>query len=428
MVDALGVWLTAYKFLHAADIHLDSPLRGLARYEGVPADDVRLATRTAFDNLIDAAIEEQVAFVILAGDLFDGDWPDFGTGLFFCAAMGRLAKAGIDVYLLYGNHDAESVLTKKLPLPANVHVFGTRKAVSFTHEATGAVLHGWSYRDKATGDNLAASYPAAVSNALNIGVLHTALSGRPPHASYAPCSLADLTAKGYDYWALGHVHQFEVVSSAPWIVFPGNLQGRSIREVGPKGAVLVSVEDERIVGEPVRLFTDEVRWSRVEIDVAGLDSDSDLIVRIRAGLQTAWREEGQGRPLMSRVTLTGATSLHGALGVRREALREDVRAVAVAISESLWIEKVILRTTPLGAASAADPTMRDELAGLLTQATEDEGVIETLHADLGEFLAKAPQDLGGDEDLLAALRGGDLTQLLAEAAATLDARLTTQAL
>ena len=174
--------MTAFKFIHAADIHLDSPLRGLSRYEGVPAEDVRIATRTALGNLVDAAIEEQVAFLIIAGDLYDGDWPDFGTGLFFCAAMGRLEKAGIDVYLLYGNHDAESVLTRKLPLPANVHVFGTRKPVTFVHDATGAALHGWSYREKDTRDNLAAAYPAPLANRLNIGVLHTALGGRPPHA------------------------------------------------------------------------------------------------------------------------------------------------------------------------------------------------------------------------------------------------------
>ena len=154
--------MTAFKLIHAADIHLDSPLRGLSRYEGVPAEDVRIATRTALGNLVDAAIEEQVAFLIIAGDLYDGDWPDFGTGLFFCAAMGRLEKAGIEVYLLYGNHDAKSVLTRKLPLPANVHVFGTRKPVTFVHDATGAALHGWSYREKDTRDNLAAAYPRPI--------------------------------------------------------------------------------------------------------------------------------------------------------------------------------------------------------------------------------------------------------------------------
>lgn len=419
--------MTAYKFLHAADIHLDSPLRGLARYEGVPADEVRLATRTAFENLIDAAIEERVAFVILAGDLFDGDWPDFGTGLFFCAAMGRLKQAGIEAYLLYGNHDAESVLTKKLPLPDNVNVFSPRKASSFRHAATGAVLHGWSYRDKDTRTNLAADYPIAVPTTLNIGVLHTALGGRPPHAPYAPCSLSDLAPKGYDYWALGHVHEFEVVETTPLVVFPGNLQGRSIRETGPRGAVLVSVEDDRIVGKPERVFVDAVRWSRVNIDVSGLGSDAELVVRLREALSASWHGESDGRPLMVRLTLSGATALHGALGLRREALREEVRAVAVAVSENLWIEKVVLRTSPIGDSAATDPTLRDELSALLCQGVEDEGVRRALSDELGEFLAKTPPDLGGEDDLLTALRQGDLAQLLREAASTLDARLTAEA-
>jgi DNA repair exonuclease SbcCD nuclease subunit len=419
--------VATYKFLHAADIHLDSPLRGLSRYEGVPADHVRLASRTAFDNLIDAAIEEAVAFVILAGDLFDGDWPDFGTGLYFCAAMGRLERAGIDVYLLHGNHDAESVLTRKLPLPGNVHVFDARKPATFTHGATWAVIHGWSYREKDTRANLAAGYPAAVPNALNIGVLHTALEGRPPHASYAPCSQQDLAARGYDYWALGHVHEFEVVSRAPLMVFPGNLQGRSIREVGPRGAVLVQVVDDRIAGEPERIFLDAIRWSRIDIDVSDLDSEAELITRLRDRLSNAWRREGEGRPLMARVTLTGASPLHGGLGLRREALREDVRAVALAVSEELWIEKVLLRTTALDDGRRGDATLHDELAALLGRGVDDETMTAGLRDELGEFLARTPPDLGGDDDLLAALRGGDLTQLLREAASALDARLTAQA-
>jgi exonuclease SbcD len=419
--------LAAYKFLHAADIHLDSPLRGLARYEGVPADEVRLASRTAFENLIEAAIDEQVAFVILAGDLFDGDWPDFGTGLFFCAAMGRLEKAGIDVYLLYGNHDAESVLTKKLPLPGNVHVFGTRKAETFTHGATWAVIHGWSYREKDTRANLAAAYPAAVPNAFNIGVLHTALSGRPPHAAYAPCSLQDLASKGYDYWALGHVHEFEVVSKTPLVVFPGNLQGRSVRELGPRGAVLITVEDDRIVGEPERIFLDAIRWSRIDIDMSGAESEADLVTRLRQGLLAAWRDEAEGRPLMARVTVNGATALHGALGVRRDAFREEVRAVAVAVSPSLWIEKVQLNTRPIDVAAADDCTVHDEIAALLNQGLADADVTSALRAELDAFLAKTPSELGGDDDLLAELRRGELGPLLRDAASTLDARLAAEA-
>ena len=420
--------MPTFKFLHAADIHLDSPLRGLSRYEGVPVDEIRLATRAALNNLVDAAIAEEVAFVVIAGDLYDGDWPHFGTGLFFCAAMGRLAKAGIDVFLLYGNHDAESVLTKKLPLPPNVHAFPTRRAASFTHEATGAVLHGWSYWEKDTRDNLAAAYPAAQPGRLNIGVLHTALAGgRPPHAPYAPCTPQELAAKGYDYWALGHVHDFELVSQAPMIVFPGNLQGRNIREVGPKGAVLVTVQDDRIIEPPTRLALDAVRWARADIDAAGIDTQDGLHRLLQDQLRQIHRDHAESRPLMVRVILAGETSLHGDLSRRREALREEVRGIAVAISDELWIEKVQLRTSAPGVRPRAEGTVLDELAGLLAQGRSDAELAAALQDDLADFMAKTPPDLAGEDDLLAAVRGGDVATLLADAAAAIDARLATEA-
>ena len=416
-----------FKFIHAADIHLDSPLRGLSRYEGVPTEDVRIATRTALGNLIDAAIEEQVAFVILAGDLYDGDWPDFGTGLFFCAAMGRLHKAGIDVYLLYGNHDAESVLTKRLPLPSNVHVFGTRKPLTFVHEATGVALHGWSYREKDTRDNLAASYPAPMPNRINIGVLHTALGGRPPHAPYAPCTPQELAAKGYDYWALGHVHDFEVVSTKPLIVFPGNIQGRSIREVGRKGAVLVLVDNDHVDSQLQLLALDAVRWARVEIDVSGIETEAELNGRVREAMQLAWSTKAEGRPLMVRVTLGGRTSLHGDLAVRRDAYGEAVRGIALAISERLWIEKVLIRTEPPDKSRSSDPTIRDELSGLLSRGTTDEELTASLKAELPEFFARTPQDLGADDEFLTIVRQGGVAALLQEAASAVGARLVEDA-
>jgi DNA repair protein SbcD/Mre11 len=388
----------------------------------VPADEVRLATRTALTNLVDAAIAEEVAFVVIAGDLYDGDWPHFGTGLFFCAAMGRLDRAGIEVFLLYGNHDAESVLTKKLPLPANVHSFGTRKATTL-HAATGAALHGWSYREKDTSDNLAAAYPAALPNRLNIGVLHTALSGRPPHAPYAPCTPQELASKGYDYWALGHVHDFEIVSNNPLIVFPGNIQGRSIRETGPKGAVLVTVEDDRIVGAPLQIHLDAVRWAHIEIDIGDVESESDLHARLGDGLRLAYSAKADGRPLVVRVTLSGATSLHGDLGRRRDVLREEVRAVAVAISDRLWVEKVVLNTEPYSATDQQDPALRDELGAILAQGIADDGLADQVRADLADFFSRTPPDLGGDEELLARVRQGDVATLISDAAAALNTRL-----
>jgi DNA repair exonuclease SbcCD nuclease subunit len=419
--------MSDFKFLHVADIHLDSPLSGLARYEGVPVDEVRLATRTALTGLVDLAIEEGVAFVVIAGDIYDGDWPHFGTGLFFCAAMGKLERAAIAVYLVYGNHDAQSVLTKKLPLPPNVHVFPTNKAKTFVHQGTGAALHGRSYKDRDTRDNLAAQYPPAIQGVFNIGVLHTALGGRPPHAPYAPCSIAELSAKGYQYWALGHVHDFEIVSTSPYIVFPGNLQGRSIRECGPKGAVIVTVQDQDILLDPQRIPLDSVRWMRVDVDVTDIKSEADLHTQIRTRLEEAFSTQSDGRALLVRVALLGTTSLHGWLTGSKDQLDNDIRGIAISVSERLWVEKISLKTEPLVQVSAGGFSVVDELGSLLAEGAQDPELKQKLLADLSEFLGRIPSDLATEDDLLFAVRQGETEDLLAIATAALTARLEGEA-
>lgn len=406
-----------FKFLHAADIHLDSPLRGLARYEGVPAEVVRTATRTALDNLVERAIAEEVAFVILAGDLYDGTWEAFATGLYFCSAMGRLHKAGIEVYLVYGNHDAESHLTRDLPLPDNVRVFSKRQAETLVHAGTGVVLHGQSYKARDPGGDLAAHYPEARAGAFNVGVLHTALTGDRGHAPYAPCTPDQLAAKGYDYWALGHVHAHDVVRRDPYIVFPGNLQGRNIRETGQKGAVLVSVTHGQVSALD-HLALDVVRWAVSVADMAGAVTEAEAHERIRESLADVL-ENADGRPVMARVRLIGSTELHGLLSEGRNTLREAVRAIATALSDQIWIEKVVLATSE----PARTIETGDEFDALLMTLSGDEDLAALLSKDLADFLTKAPADLDEDQELVAAAREGRLADVLADAATALKARL-----
>ena len=415
--------LESFKFLHAADIHLDSPLRGLSQYEGVPADVVRTATRDALNNLVDLAIEEDVAFVIIAGDLYDGDWEDIGTGLFLCSAMGRLGRAGIDAYLLYGNHDAESSITRRLPLPENVHVFPANAPKTFEHAGTAALLHGQSYKDRDPGCNLALAYPAATPGRLNIGVLHTSLQGHADHAPYSPCDPAELAAKGYHYWALGHVHGFAVVKQDPHIVFPGNLQGRNIRETGAKGAALVSVGPPGITAvEHVPL--DVVRWSRIAVDATGLAGLAEVEKAVRFAIGSASDTEAGGRALVIRVVITGQTAAHEALVERRQDLRDDVRAIATSTSDRIWIEKVQLRTEPTPSGSAPGVWAGDDLTALLANADADADLREALRAELDELATRLPADLGGDSELIPAIRAGDYGTIIAQAAESLRLRLS----
>ncbi len=264
------------RFIHCADLHLDSPLRGLERYEGAPAQDMREATRRSFTNIIDLALEREVDFVLVAGDVFDGDWLDFNTGLFFANQLRRLADADIRVFIVRGNHDALSKISKAVPLPKNVHVFKSSKPETVVDENLGYAIHGQSFTTAAVIDDLAAQYPDAHSGLLNIGLLHTALSGREGHEPYAPTTPEKLASKGYHYWALGHVHNREVVRENPWIVFPGNSQGRNAREIGEKGCIVVEGDAEDGIRSVEFVATDVARWQHLTIDATDVTTLDDL--------------------------------------------------------------------------------------------------------------------------------------------------------
>lgn len=408
--------------MHAADIHLDSPLHGLSRYEGLPVEEIRGATRAAFDNLVMRAIDEVVDFVLIAGDLFDGDWRDMATGLYFARAMGQLDRAGIPAFILAGNHDAASVVTRSVPWPPNVRVFGSRRPETHKLPKLGVAVHGQSFSSPAVTENLVLAYPVADAHSFNIGVLHTALAGRPGHADYSPCSVDDLKSKGYDYWALGHVHEFELACTDPYAVFPGNIQGRTIRETGAKGSVIVTVEDG-VVNSVDRIELDVIRWIRAEVDCSDAKVE-DTLQRIRSALTRLHDENGSGRPLIVRVSLVGETDAAGTLHDRAAGLRDDTRAIAASISADLHIEKVkVLVSEP---PQFGGTTIHDDLAALIDQAGSDSGLAKALEADLERFVVAAQAALGPTDEgeLRHAAIAGDWATVLRTAAPALRSRLT----
>lgn len=396
------------KFIHTADIHLDSPLRGLSSYPDAPAERLRSATRDAFQNLVNVAIDEKVDFMVIAGDVYDGDWKDFNTGLFFIRQMGRLRKAGISVYLLYGNHDADSEMTKGLELPDNVHVFSSRKAQTFRIDALKVALHGRSFKVAATTDNLVPDYPTPVPGWLNLGVLHTALEGNAQHAKYAPCSKAELQAKGYQYWALGHVHAQWIARGATTMAYPGNLQGRHIRETGAHGALLVSAENGDITDiDP--LDVDVLRWHVLEVDVSAatdLKAATQLAGQAMSALLDAANSD---LPMAVRVVFKGRSKAHGDLASDEGQLRQEVIAQAVALdAQRIWIEKVRLASEPWGVDQVpSDAQGQDalvELEKLLSFAPDDADFVRTLQADWQALLEKLPHDVLQTVPELASLR------------------------
>lgn len=415
---------TTVKFIHAADVHLDSPLRGLERYEGAPTEALRGATRQAFERLVDLALDERVDAMLLAGDLYDGDWKDYNTGLFFARQMARLRAADIPVFLIAGNHDAASQITRVLQLPENVHLFSTRAPETRVREDLGLAVHGQGFATRAVSDDLSRAYPRPCSGLFNIGLLHTSLDGRPGHEVYAPCSRDGLRALGYDYWALGHVHRHEIVDETPWIVFPGNLQGRHARETGAKGCCLVEVEDGRVRQVDQRPL-DVARWFDCAVDLSEAATLEEVYARAGPPLSAAL-DAADGRLAAVRLRFSGVCAVHPRLRAVQDQVINECRVLANAVGgEAMWVEKVLIETRR--EPSAAERTARDEAFDSLLSTIRDlELDAERLSAEFSDLAAKLPHEIRSGDEPCDPGSPEFLRQSLVEAQELLLARLLDQ--
>ena len=415
------------KFLHAADIHLDSPLRGLERYEGAPVEKIRLASRQALENLVFLAIDKKVDFVLLAGDTFDGDGKDWNTALFFVKQMGRLAEVNIPVLMISGNHDAVSKMTRSVHLPRNVTLLGTKKCETVRLDELQVAVHGQSFQNAAVPENMVPGYPSAVKGWFNIGLLHTSLDcAGGEHDRYAPCKPAELEGKEYHYWALGHIHKREVKKGN--VVYSGNIQGRHIKESGPKGCLLVNVEnwsEPQLEFQPLDVF----RWEHCQVDAAGASDGDELIVRFQK--QAAqFSELHEGMPLGLRVTFRGRCTAHSELARSPDRWMNLIRsAVADIGAGNLWVEKVKLETEveSIRVQPAEDGPL-GELASLVRDFSgSDERLIE-LSGELNELLIKLPLELKEGADAMPLSDPAWLRQLVNQAEPLLAGRLSKEAL
>ncbi|MBO1075861.1 metallophosphoesterase family protein [Roseomonas marmotae] len=420
--------MPSFRFLHAADLHLDSPLRGLDADASAPAQRIRQASRDALGNLVRLALAEQVDFLVVAGDLYDGDWQDFRTGQALVAAFARLTRAGIRIVAIRGNHDADSVLTRDLRLPEGATLLAHKAPQTLCFEELGVAFHGQSFAQRAVVENIARAYPRPHPGLFNIGLLHTAAAGHAAHENYAPCSIEQLAGHGYDYWALGHVHERAVLHREPWIVFPGNLQGRHVNEPGAKGASLVTVRGGR-VADVSHQPLDTVRWDRLSIDCTGTADMPAVLDRVSAAMQRAM-DRAEGRLLALRIQLEGPCPAHLALVRDAAATRETIRSAGLELSEDdLWIEDVRIRTRPALELSAL--RARTDAVGRLVGAIEDLAASpdEALAAPVRDYAARLldraglREALGEDHPAVLAAGGTLPLELLERARALLLARL-----
>lgn len=418
------------KILHAADIHLDSPLQRLGTYEHAPVDRIRNASRRALENLVRLAIDESVDLVVISGDLFDGDWPDQNTGLFFVAQANKLVRAGIPIVVIRGNHDAANLMTTSLPFPANPDgspiMMSADEVDQRRFESLGIVVHGRSFRTRAETGNLAGEYPAPIRGMFNVGMLHTSLTGAEGHDPYAPCTPAQLTDKDYDYWALGHVHtrgEFGLSGSAP-IVFPGNLQGRHIREAGPKGCVIVHIEDRGGCSTSFHEL-DVVRWQMCTIDVSGMQHCDEVNDAFQAWLSEAFVTADQ-RLLITRVELVGDSSLHHELHRRASALKASLQATTVTHGgDQAWLEELKIRSqvaqVKLGPTDVDGPL--ESLSAVIGSLREDPQAGKIIEQELRSLIKKLPVELVDDGQTIPIEDSEWITELIESASADVVGRL-----
>lgn len=430
--------MTVRKILHAADIHLDSPLRNLTRYEDAPADRIRGATRRALENMVDLAICQEVDLVVIAGDLYDGDWPDQNTGLFFVAQASRLIEAGIPLVVIRGNHDAFNKMTLNLRLPKNPdgsEVMLSEKKVDsreFDFGDLAVAVHGRSYRKQHERGDLVKDYPKPHRGLFNLGLLHTSLTGFEGHTAYAPCTPQQLADFEYDYWALGHIHkrdELQIEGAAP-VVFSGNVQGRKINEPGAKGCVIVEIDSR---GATTRNFhpLDVVRFEVCSIDATPFAHAEDAVERFESWLESKI-DEVDDRLLIPRIELTGQTELHATLARKFESLEASLRSVAIHTGGGqVWLEKFKLRTSPPTRSSVAANASIDQGAMASVTAVVNQLVQDSttgtaaawMQEELSILMTKLPKEFAGDESLVKWDDSGDVQDWVQQATTELLGRL-----
>lgn len=394
----------AFRFVHTADIHLDSPLKSLALRDQEIAEIVGNATRQALERTVDLCLEEDVDALMIAGDLFDGDQRSVKTVIFLSSEMRRLTKEGIRVFVIRGNHDADSSLTRHLSLPDGVHVFTGHGGV-VEIEDRDVAIHGVSFARPELPESLLPKYRQPLPDCTNIGLLHTSLAGAEGHDVYAPCSLADLTAHGFDYWALGHIHKRQIHAETPCtVMMPGMPQGRDIGEAGPKSVTLVTVSDDGTISLEERM-TGVAQFERLSLDLTDKHDWRDVLRDMEQAL-----EEGRGAAvsdhLIARIEVVGQTQLASRLRRDADVLLEEARQAAAVVGRTS-VEKLSVDVRP--PITSVSTTGHDPLTELRALMTTDvlasnahraaaRAIIEELQRQLPPELRSAFGDNDADLD------------------------------
>ncbi|QFG00123.1 DNA repair exonuclease [Psychrobacillus glaciei] len=276
--------MTKIRFLHIADLHLDSPFKGISAIPQNRWKDIRESTFQAFTNVIDYAIESKPDFILIVGDIYDGENRSLRAQHLFQKGMEALQTEGISVFISYGNHDHLSGNWVRFQLPNNVQVFQEEvETKRLTVKGNTVHITGFSYKERHVREAMHSFYPVANGQDIHIGMLHGSVEGNDEHSVYAPFRKSDLIDKGYDYWALGHIHKRQILHDEPPIIYPGNTQSRHRNESGLKGFYEVSLTKGHVDLQfiPSSAFI----YDKIEVSCEGIIHANELITRIEESLK-----------------------------------------------------------------------------------------------------------------------------------------------
>ncbi|MRS12776.1 MAG: exonuclease SbcCD subunit D [Actinobacteria bacterium] len=377
------------RFVHAADLHLDAPFKGVDATDPRVKDALIASTYDALEALVDVCLGQAVDFLVIAGDAYNASERSLRAEFAFRDACERLTRAGIRVYVARGNHDPASSRSAGLVLPAGVHVFSENEVERIVHERDGrevCALYGRSFRTSAETANLAAGFKRDRHDKLAIGVLHANVGGRTDHEPYAPCSLEDLRVAKMDYWALGHIHKPEQLADSPMIAYSGCTQGLSPNESGPRGCRVVTLDGGDAQTEFIA--TSAVVWARETVDASGFESIEEVIGALGQAVDAAARN-AQGRPAVVRLEIVGRTPVHDVLarpGVTRD-VQAEIRAASLDRDPWVWVDRIADSTrsaVDLGALREG----QDLASDLVKRADETLGDSEALRALIDDASAQ----------------------------------------
>lgn len=345
--------MKAFSFIHTADLHLDSPFKGISEINEKISLELTEATFKTFNKIIDLCIEKKVDFLLIAGDIYDGVDKSLRAQLRFRDGLKRLSEVGIKAYIVHGNHDPLDGWSANLDFPKSVHIFNGKSVEKVSVEKDGeeiAQICGISFHNREIKTNLTYKFPKKSQSQkalFNIGMLHCNVGTNTGHEPYAPCTLQDLLTRNFNYWALGHVHKKAIINDDnPLAIYPGNPQGLHPKETGARGCFLINVDEN---GEPTAKFIeiDSIRWFVEELSIASLYTEQELITKIDTCIEKI-RKKAEGRSSICRIILTGRSALHSSI-VRESVLDDilkDIREDEEGEKQFVWIESIEDNTNP----------------------------------------------------------------------------------